>query len=109
MLDPDPLATVRQVEPAPEHVARVLVARSGVATAAAPVRLSSDGPADAGLCSSLRRAVVALHVAELLRREDVAARFEQPARDGVHDALGVAARQREDELGRVEGARDRRR
>ena len=37
-------------------------------------------------------------VAELLRIDDVAAGLEQQAGDGVHDALGVAARQPEDEF-----------
>ena len=44
------------------------------------------------------RRVVACDVAELLRVDDVAAGLEQQARDGINDALGVAARQREDEF-----------
>lgn len=36
----DPLATVRQIEVAPEHVARVLVARSGIATTASATDVS---------------------------------------------------------------------
>ena len=42
--------------------------------------------------------VVALHVAELLRVDDVAAGLVQQPRHRVDDALGVAARQRQDEF-----------
>ncbi len=38
------------------------------------------------------------HVAVLLRVDDVAAGLEQQAGDAVHDALGISARQRENEL-----------
>jgi hypothetical protein len=44
------------------------------------------------------RGVLALHVAELLRIDDVAAGLVQQAGDGIHDALGVAAGQGEDEF-----------
>jgi hypothetical protein len=45
------------------------------------------------------RGVLALHVAELLRIDDVAAGLEQQARDGVDDAGLVAAGQGEDVAG----------
>ena len=38
------------------------------------------------------------HVAELLRIDDVATGLVEQTRNGVHDALGVATGQREDEL-----------
>jgi len=51
--------------------------------------------------------VVAQHVAELLRVDDVAARLVKQAGNGVDDALGVAAGQGQDEfLGSGHGGRD---
>ena len=44
MLHRDPLATVRQIEVAPEHVARVLVAWAVVATAATPTDVALRPP-----------------------------------------------------------------
>jgi len=44
------------------------------------------------------RGILAFEVAELLRIDDVAAGLVEQARHRMHDALGVAAREGEDEL-----------